>query len=315
MKNKLAATFAATALALGVSAAAQADAHPYAGLNLGYVATSEDMHLGDVSAVGGQVGYHFNEDWSIEAAYAANNPYIAPKHQRGGDHQIGMTSANLAYRVWSNDAVTVSGLLGLQHVEMDHAPSSKIDDSATLPTLGVAVSHYFTDQIELRGSVQAGYNRGVDYSDLYSAVALNYHFGTHEAKAAAPVAPAAVAPAAKAEPVVIMKKTLHAHFDHDRAVVRAEDKKEIAEVAEAMKNNPGSKADLVGHTDSTGTDAYNQALSERRAAAVKAEMVKQGASASAISTSGKGEKEPVADNATAKGRAENRRVEAVVTGE
>lgn len=312
MKNKLMAAFAASALALGVSAA-QADAHPYAGLNLGYVATSEDMHLGDVSAVGGQVGYHFNKDWSIEAAYAANNPYLAPKHQRGGDHQIGMTSANLAYRLWSNDAVSVSGLLGLQHIEMDHAPSSKIDDSATLPTLGVAVSHYFTDQIELRGSVQAGYNRGMDYSDLYSSVGLNYHFGTHEDKCEC--TPAAAAPAAKAEPAVIMKKTLHAHFDHDRAIVRADDKKEIAEVAEAMKNNPGSKADLVGHTDSTGTDAYNQALSEKRADAVKAELVKQGASAAAITTSGKGEKEPVADNATAKGRAANRRVEAVVTGE
>jgi OOP family OmpA-OmpF porin len=273
------------------------------------------MHLGDVSAVGGQVGYHFNSDWSIEAAYAANNGHLAPKpdHKGNGDHQIGMTSATLAYRLWSNDAVSVSGLLGIQHLEMDHVASSTIDDSATLPTVGVAVSHYFTDQIELRGTVQAGYNRGMDYSDLYSAVGVNYHFGTHEA-AAAPVAAPVVAPVAK-EPVVIMKKTLHAHFDHDKSIVRADDKKEIAEVAAAMQNNPGSKADLVGHTDSNGADEYNQALSERRAAAVKAELVKQGANASDISTSGKGEKEPVADNATAKGRAENRRVEAVVTGQ
>jgi OOP family OmpA-OmpF porin len=70
----------------------------------------------------------------------------------------------------------------------------------------------------------------------------------------------------------------------------------------------------VGHTDSVGTDAYNQRLSVRRAEAVKAYLVSKGIPANRIYTEGKGEKQPVADNRTAAGRAKNRRVEVEVVG-
>ena len=70
----------------------------------------------------------------------------------------------------------------------------------------------------------------------------------------------------------------------------------------------------VGHTDSVGSDAYNQKLSLRRAEAVKAYMVSKGIEANRVYTEGKGEKQPVADNKTAEGRAKNRRVEIEVVG-
>ena len=70
----------------------------------------------------------------------------------------------------------------------------------------------------------------------------------------------------------------------------------------------------VGHTDSVGTDAYNQKLSIRRAEAVKAYMVSKGIEVNRVYTEGKGEKQPVADNKTAAGRAQNRRVEIEVVG-
>ena len=70
----------------------------------------------------------------------------------------------------------------------------------------------------------------------------------------------------------------------------------------------------VGHTDSIGTDAYNQRLSVRRSEAVKAYLVSKGIEANRIYTEGKGEKQPVADNKTRDGRAKNRRVEIEVVG-
>ena len=65
----------------------------------------------------------------------------------------------------------------------------------------------------------------------------------------------------------------------------------------------------VGHTDSVGSDAYNQKLSLRRSQAVKAYLVSKGIDKTRIYTEGKGEKQPVADNKTKEGRAKNRRVE------
>ena len=70
----------------------------------------------------------------------------------------------------------------------------------------------------------------------------------------------------------------------------------------------------VGHTDSIGSDAYNQRLSVRRAEAVKAYLVTKGIERNRVYTEGKGEKQPVADNRTAEGRAKNRRVEIEVVG-
>jgi OOP family OmpA-OmpF porin len=70
----------------------------------------------------------------------------------------------------------------------------------------------------------------------------------------------------------------------------------------------------VGHTDSVGTDAYNQKLSIRRAEAVKKHLVSQGIEARRIYVEGKGEAQPVADNKTAEGRAKNRRVQIEAIG-
>ena len=70
----------------------------------------------------------------------------------------------------------------------------------------------------------------------------------------------------------------------------------------------------VGHTDSVGTDSYNQRLSIRRSEAVKSYLVSKGVEKNRVYTEGKGEKQPVADNKTAEGRAKNRRVEIEVVG-
>ena len=75
-----------------------------------------------------------------------------------------------------------------------------------------------------------------------------------------------------------------------------------------LKANPDAEVEIQGHTDSVGSETYNQALSERRANAVKAYLVSQGIAEHRITTKGFGELQPIADNSTAAGRAENRRV-------
>ncbi|WP_182342710.1 MULTISPECIES: outer membrane protein OmpA [Comamonas] len=138
------------------------------------------------------------------------------------------------------------------------------------------------------------------------------------APAPAPAAtPAAPAPAPVAPPVAQTQKVTYAadaFFDFDKSVLKPEGKAKLDDVASKVKNINLEVIIAVGHTDSIGSDAYNQKLSVRRAEAVKAYLVSKGIDKSRVYTEGKGEKQPVADNKTAAGRAKNRRVEIEVVG-
>jgi outer membrane protein OmpA-like peptidoglycan-associated protein len=100
-------------------------------------------------------------------------------------------------------------------------------------------------------------------------------------------------------------------FDLDSAVIRPESKPVLDEVLAVLKEEPGWKVLIEGHTDSTGSDSHNQELSQKRADSVKAHMVTGGIPAERLQSRGLGESKPVADNATELGRAQNRRVELV----
>ena len=133
--------------------------------------------------------------------------------------------------------------------------------------------------------------------------------------APAPPAPAVVAPPPPPAPVSEkVSFAADAFFDFDKAVLKPEGKAKLADLTSKIKDMNLEVIIAVGHTDSIGTDAYNQKLSIRRAEAVKAYLVSQGIETNRVYTEGKGEKQPVADNKSAAGRAKNRRVEIEVVG-
>ncbi len=135
--------------------------------------------------------------------------------------------------------------------------------------------------------------------------------GAVAAPAAAKPAPAA-APAKPAASKVTF--AADAFFDFDKSVLKPAGKAKLTDLVGKIKGINLEVIIAVGHTDSVGTDAYNQKLSVRRAEAVKAFLVSQGIEKNRIYTEGKGEKQPVADNKTKEGRAKNRRVEIEVVG-
>ena len=139
---------------------------------------------------------------------------------------------------------------------------------------------------------------------------------------AAPVAPPpppppapAPAPAPAPKPVA-EKVTLAADvlFDFDKSVLKPEGKAKLDDLANKVKAINLEVVIAIGHTDSIGSDAYNQKLSVRRAESVKAYLVSKGVEPNRIYTEGKGEKQPVASNKTKEGRQKNRRVEIEVIG-
>jgi OmpA-OmpF porin, OOP family len=136
--------------------------------------------------------------------------------------------------------------------------------------------------------------------------------------AVAPAAPAAAAPAPAPapQPPAATKVTYaaDAFFDFDKAVLKPEGKAKLDDLVGKVQGINLEVIIAVGHTDSVGSDAYNQKLSVRRAEAVKAYLVSKGIEKNRVYTEGKGEKQPVADNKTAEGRAKNRRVEIEVVG-
>jgi OmpA-OmpF porin, OOP family len=103
-------------------------------------------------------------------------------------------------------------------------------------------------------------------------------------------------------------------FDFDKAVIKPEGKSKLDDIANKVKSVNLEVVIAIGHADSVGSDAYNQRLSVRRSESVKAYMVSKGIEPNRVYTEGKGEKQPVADNKTADGRAKNRRVEIEVIG-
>lgn len=101
-------------------------------------------------------------------------------------------------------------------------------------------------------------------------------------------------------------------FDFDSDQLRSDARQNLTNLATSLDHYPNTDVVIIGHTDSVGTDTYNQRLSERRAAAAKAYLATQSVDPARLKTMGMGESDPVASNSTEDGRQKNRRVEVTI---
>lgn len=195
-------------------------------------------------------------------------------------------------------------------------------------------------KINNNGSEPIGAGSNGEVHNVAALAGLTFSFDEKEvaaAPAAAPIVAAAPAPkpapVAKPAPVVAapvekcpnapkgfvlddncapLKKSFNINFPFNSAEIIATEAPKVTEFATFLKDSPSYKTELVGYTDSVGAEKYNQKLSEKRSAAVKAQLEKEGIAADRLSTSGKGEADAVADNKTKEGRWLNRRVDAIL---
>ena len=211
-------------------------------------------------------------------------------------------------------------------------------DKSTYVNIGTGVKYYFTEILFADAGVTGMYNMDRGDTEYMAGLSVGANFGGGGKK----VEEAVVAPtvctdgdndgvcdnvdkcpdteadvtvdangcAAAAESVRV---ELDVKFEFDKSAVQQGSYAEIKTVADFMNQYPQTTTTVEGHTDSVGSDAYNQQLSQRRADAVRNVMVDEyGVAADRISAVGEGESQPVASNETADGRALNRRVEVSV---
>ncbi|PLY07852.1 MAG: OmpA family protein [Arcobacter sp.] len=215
--------------------------------------------------------------------------------------------------------------------------------SSIFGNYGFGIKYKITDDISLKADVRHLIETDDSDNNLLYTVGLAIPFGKKAAPA--PMAEPASTPAPVAEPVKMMPKDsdgdgvvdsldkcpdtpkgeivdetgctlnvdLNINFETDSAVINNSYDSKIKKFADFMKAFPSVKGKIAAHTDSDGSDAYNQKLSERRAASAVKALEAYGVEASRLNSIGYGETKPKASNATAEGKAMNRRVEGSIS--
>ncbi|ASK33433.1 OmpA family protein [Alloalcanivorax mobilis] len=329
--------------------------------------TDDASGLDEVTLPGGQLGYRFNRDWSVQAWWERNQA-----HLQNPDDKVFITNSFLSLRKHFNTDSSIEPYFGMGGGEMRTEFNGDSGDDfkegvggfefgvqaglARNLVLDVGARPTYSFRSERwDGEVYAGLNllMGTAYdnepTEVTDVATDSDGDGVPDTSDRCPGTPAGAAvdatgceldddgdgvvnskdqcPDTPARALVDdkgcqkyltkdIKETLYVEFGLDKSEVRKTSYPELENLANRMYQYPSANLVLEGHTDSTGSEAYNQKLSERRAAAVKTVLVDEfDVDSSRITTEGYGEAQPIADNKSREGRAQNRRVEAIMKGE
>ena len=202
--------------------------------------------------------------------------------------------------------------------------SEALTDTSFGFSTGPGINFHLTDELMLGGFARWNrlYQRVHGLGDakyITAGVSLTYEF-RHEHEPPPPPPPpppvrAEAPPPPKREPHVVKTFKLEGvHLDFDRSDIKPAGRRILDEAVQTLRGEEAHTVVIEGHTDSVGSDEYNERLSLRRANAVRDYLVSSGISSNRIEVKGFGESQPVADNGTPAGRAQNRRVELKVMG-
>ncbi|MDG1582060.1 OmpA family protein [Pseudomonas sp. GOM6] len=265
----------------------------------------------DGNLFGGSIGYFLTDDVELRLGY---DEVHNARAQDGRDIKGSNTALDALYHFNApGDSIRPYISAGFSDQSIGQNGASGRNGS-TFANLGGGAKMYFTENFYARAGVEAQYNIDQGDTEWAPSVGIGFNFGGGS-KPAPVVEPAPIVEEVPPtpEPVETVRVELDVKFDFDKSKVKEESYSDIQNLADFMNQYPQTTTTVEGHTDSVGTDSYNQQLSERRATAVREVLVNQyGVGADRVDSVGYGESRPVADNATEAGRAVNRRVEAAV---
>ncbi len=276
----------------------------------------------DGELYGAGASYFLTDDVSLGLSYGEYHDLTSRDPVGAGGHKDikgSLTSLDATYH-FGQPGVGLRPYVsaGAAHQSIGQANRGGRDHS-TFANVGTGVKYYFTENFFAKAGVDGMYNIDANEGEWMAGVGVGLNFGGGAQQQVAQVEPTpepAPAPIVDNEPEPepeLVRVELDVKFDFDKAKVREESYSDIKNLADFMQQYPQTSTTVEGHTDSVGTDQYNQRLSERRAQAVRDVLVNQyGVSGQRVDSVGYGETRPVADNSTEEGRQINRRVEAEV---
>lgn len=277
-------------------------------------------HEGQLYGAG--ASYFLTDDVSLGLSYGEYSDLKSKNRitENGGHKKIkgSLTSLDATYHFGQpGPGLRPYVSTGLAHQSIGQAERGGRAHS-TIANLGAGVKYYFGENFFARAGVDGMYNLSKHDAEWMAGVGVGLNFGGSPRQVAVAPTPA---PAPEPAPVYVEEEValevvrveLDVKFDFDKARVREDSYADIKNLADFMKQYPQTTTTVEGNTDSVGTAQYNQKLSERRANAVRDVLVNDyGVAANRVSSVGYGATRPIASNATAEGRAQNRRVEAAV---
>lgn len=290
-----------------------------------------DIELDDSAIWGVNAGYVLDNNWTLEAAISS---FDTEAEGSSVDVDSMQYRLDALYHLDTSSAWRPFVAFGVGDQELDITGGGSHRD--TLINLGLGLKRDLGDKWQFRTDLRNFNSIDNEYNELALTFGLGYRFGAAEAPAPVAAAPAPVkeldsdgdgvfdskdqcANTPKTHKVdavgCSLKLTetveieLNITFDSAKAVIKPEFESEVANLAQFMSQYADTVVTVEGHTDSQGADAYNQQLSQSRADAVKAMLItKYGVTDDRVKAVGYGEAQPIADNATAAGREQNRRV-------
>ena len=292
----------------------------------------------DGNLFGGSVGYFLTDDVQLALSYGEYHD-MRSENDTGNKNIKGNLAALDAVYNFGTPGVGLRPFVsaGFAHQNISNVPDRTGRDHSTFANVGTGVKYYFTENVFAKASVDAMYNIDANETEMAAGLGIGANFGGGKKAEPAPVVAEVCndedsdgvcdnldkCPGTEANATVdadgcvvvaeAVRVELDVKFDFDKADVKQDSYGDIKNLADFMKQYPQTSTTVEGHTDSVGSDAYNQKLSERRANAVREVLVNQyGVEAERVNAVGNGEAAPVADNASEAGRAVNRRVEAQV---
>ncbi|MEZ8117576.1 OmpA family protein [Vibrio splendidus] len=306
-------------------------ARPFIGVK-GGVASGWDYAYSDRApysgVLGGYGGLQFSPAWSADIGYQYHKNLEAKTTSI--DVKTWLVDSALRYDWYLKDNLSLYGRVGAAYWEMEKSEvfSDKTDATGFSPLGEVGVNYRFTPNLRLSAGYQYIDSIGRSHTGKYDShalmIGLTYTFDRAAQRAFVETASTSTAeerPAAVKETVTVKSlpqtqtfssKTMDGVFGFGSIELGQDYIERLTDITSVLKAYPQAQAVVVGHADSTGTASYNQSLSERRAQAVVNKLIELEVAPTQLEWRGEGEARPIADNKTAQGRAENRRVEVTI---